>query len=91
MRDPIYPAVCLFFLRLWGKEKIVLKNLKVYLYFHNSHLVFILSRMDVYPQIDKHKKKSQINVGLSPDGSSVLLDGVVGGATGISTPKENMT
>lgn len=27
----------------------------------------------------------------SPDGSSVLVDGVVGGATGISTPKENMT
>lgn len=27
----------------------------------------------------------------SPEGSSVLLDGVVGGATGISTPRENMT
>lgn len=26
----------------------------------------------------------------SPDGSSVLLDGVVGGATGISTPGENI-
>lgn len=26
----------------------------------------------------------------SPDGSSVLLAGVVGGATGISTPGENM-
>lgn len=27
----------------------------------------------------------------SPDGSSVLLDGVVGGATGISTPGESTT
>lgn len=26
-----------------------------------------------------------------PDGSSVLLDGVVGGVTGISIPRENMT
>lgn len=32
--------------------------------------------------------KSQLH---SPDGSSVLADGVVGGATGISSPRENMT